>query len=242
GARGHAADDPVLDHRFLERHRDLLLGAEADRGIELVGVLDRRQPHGPHDEALVGDPEAHRVAQAVGVEEGAEGGGDRFGLGDLTVAEGPRGQRPDAGGDHARDAGLEPGLDRGNAAGLDLQAGDGTAGALLAAELRQRQLGAAEARAAGAWAAGPRARQADLFGQDRAHNVGGPRCPRGSYPSAAEARNNSLLPRNKWLTSDLAKAPYREMDDTRPASGSEPFEPGMSGAIRPPRGRSPSPT
>ena len=40
---GHAADDLVLEHGLVERHRHLLLGLEADRRLHLLRVLDRRQ-------------------------------------------------------------------------------------------------------------------------------------------------------------------------------------------------------
>ena len=64
-----AADDLVLEHRLVERHRHLLLGLEANRGLHLLGVLDRRQPHRPDDEALVADPEPHLLAELVLGEE-----------------------------------------------------------------------------------------------------------------------------------------------------------------------------
>ena len=62
---GDAADHLVVEHRLVERHRDLLLGLEADRGLELLRVLDRRQPQGADDDALVGDPEAHPLGELV---------------------------------------------------------------------------------------------------------------------------------------------------------------------------------
>ena len=221
---GGSADDAVLDHRFLERHRDLLLGAEADGGVELVGVLDRGQAQGAGDEALVGDPEADLAAEAVLVEEGAEGGGDGLGLGDLAVAEGLRRQRLDARLDHLRHAVLELGFDRGDAARLDLQPDHDAAGALLAAEARQRELGPAEgpATAAGTARFGPPqfgpagARQADLLGQEGAHRKGNAAGIRRLYPSAASALNKSVLPRSGGTPRGARTGAYREIGDTRP--------------------------
>jgi hypothetical protein len=47
---------PVHDG-LLERHRDVVLGLEADRGLQLVAVLDCGQPHAAHGDPLVGDAE-----------------------------------------------------------------------------------------------------------------------------------------------------------------------------------------
>ena len=66
---GDAADHLVVEDRLVERHRDLLLGLEADRGLELRRVLDRRQAQGADDDALVGDPEPHPLGELVLGEE-----------------------------------------------------------------------------------------------------------------------------------------------------------------------------
>ena len=60
------ADHLPVEHRLVERHRDVLLGLEADRVLELVGVLDRRQAQRAHGDPLVGDAEADGLAKACG--------------------------------------------------------------------------------------------------------------------------------------------------------------------------------
>ena len=77
----------MIEHRLLERHRDLLLGLEAHRGLELVGVLDRRQPQGANDDPLVGDAEADPAAQLVLGEERAQRRRQHLGVGHLAVVE-----------------------------------------------------------------------------------------------------------------------------------------------------------
>ena len=42
GLRGRAAHDLVLENRLVDRHRNLLLRLEADRGLHLLRILDRR--------------------------------------------------------------------------------------------------------------------------------------------------------------------------------------------------------
>ncbi len=63
------ADHAVVDHGLLEGHRDLLLGGEADRGVELLRVLDRGQAQGADDDPLVGDAQPHLLAELVLGEE-----------------------------------------------------------------------------------------------------------------------------------------------------------------------------
>ena len=118
--RADAADHPVVDHRLVERHRDLLLGREADRRVQLLRVLDRRQAQGAHDDALVGDAEPHPLGELVLGEEAAQRLGDGVGVGDLAVVEGlGRQRRGRGGGDAGRAVDLHFG--RGDAAGLDLE-------------------------------------------------------------------------------------------------------------------------
>ena len=60
-------DDPermVLEHRLVERHRDVVLGLEANRRGELLGVLERREIDRAHDDALVGDADAYLARRA----------------------------------------------------------------------------------------------------------------------------------------------------------------------------------
>ena len=120
---GGAADDPVVEDRLVERHRNLLLGLEADGGLLLGGVVDRGQPQRPHDDALVGDPEPDPAARACGGEEGAEGVRERLGVGHLAVAEGAVRQLAD--GDLAELPGLSLHLGGGDAVAGDLEADDG---------------------------------------------------------------------------------------------------------------------
>ena len=135
--RADSADHTVVDHRLVQRHRDLLLGGEADRGGELVRVLDRRQPQRSHDHALVGDAEADALAELVLGEEVAQRGGDAAGVGDLAVVERLRGER--RGGRRRQ---LQPPvaahLGSADAAGLDLEADQG--GFLRSALLKRGDL------------------------------------------------------------------------------------------------------
>ena len=87
---GNAADHLVLQHRLLERHRDLLLGLEANRGLHLGGVLDRRQAQGADDDVLVADPEPHSLGELVLGEELLEPGDEPV----RDRAPRPRGRRP----------------------------------------------------------------------------------------------------------------------------------------------------
>ena len=92
-----AADDAVVEDGLVERHRDLLLGLEADRRVELLRVLDRRQAQGADDDALVGDAEPDPLGELVLGEEGAQGVGERVGVDDLAVLEGVGGEGRDRG-------------------------------------------------------------------------------------------------------------------------------------------------
>ena len=62
---GNATDHLVLKHGLVERHRDLLLGLEADRCLHLLRILDHRQAHGADDDPLVADPESHLLGELV---------------------------------------------------------------------------------------------------------------------------------------------------------------------------------
>ena len=94
---GDAADDLVLEHRLVERHRHLLLGLEADRRLHLLRVLDRRQAHGADDDALVADPEPHPLGELVLGEERLQRRGEALGVEHLALVEGagrPAGRSP----------------------------------------------------------------------------------------------------------------------------------------------------
>ena len=117
-----AADDLVLEHRLVERHRHLLLGLEADGRVHLLRVLDRRQPQRADDDPLVADPEPHLLGELVLGEERLQ----RLGEACPRRRPRPRGRR------RARAARSPPrrsarmpltvDLGRGDAAGLDVEA------------------------------------------------------------------------------------------------------------------------
>ena len=58
-----------------------------DGGGERLRVVERRQVERAHDDALVGDAEAHALGQLVLGEERLERLGERDGVGDLAVAQ-----------------------------------------------------------------------------------------------------------------------------------------------------------
>ena len=91
---GDAADDLVLEHRLVERHRHLLLGLEADRRLHLLGVLDRRQAHHPDDEALVADPDPHPLGELVLGEERLQRRGEQARIEHLALVEGAGSRAP----------------------------------------------------------------------------------------------------------------------------------------------------
>ena len=121
---GDAADHLVLEHRLVERHRDLLLGLEANRGIHLLRVLDDRQAHGADDDALVADPEPHLLGQLVLGEEILQRGGEAVRVEHLALVEGTGRKRSDRRSAHLGRAVGAVHLGRGDAARLDLEAGD----------------------------------------------------------------------------------------------------------------------
>ena len=122
---GDAADHLMLEHRLVERHRDLLLGLEADRRLELLGVLDRRQAQRADDDPLVADAEPHPLGELVLGEERLQRLGEGVGVGDLALVEGARRRAGSiAAGDHLRRA-VDRDLGRGDAAGLDVETDDG---------------------------------------------------------------------------------------------------------------------
>ena len=58
---------------LFERHRHLVLGLEGDGGGELLAVGDRRQLERAQHGALVGDADAHALAEAAVGEQLAQG-------------------------------------------------------------------------------------------------------------------------------------------------------------------------
>ena len=65
--RADLAEHRVIHHGLVERHRDLVRRAETDRGLELVLVVDHRQPDRADRDLLVGEPEPNRPREAVSV-------------------------------------------------------------------------------------------------------------------------------------------------------------------------------
>ncbi len=121
---GNAADHLVLEHGLVERHRDLLLGLEADRGVHLLRVLDRRQAHGADDDVLVADAEPHPLGELVLGEERLQRLGEAIGVEHLALVEDAGLKRLDR---RCADPGRAVGalhLGRGDAARLDLEADD----------------------------------------------------------------------------------------------------------------------
>ena len=119
-----SGNDSVIEHRLVERHRDLVLRLEADRGLDLLRVLDQRQLHGPDDHALVGDPEPDQLAELVLREERSCSALDRASASRTS----PSLTMPGSSGaiavrlTCARAVGLD--LGGGDAAGLDVEADD----------------------------------------------------------------------------------------------------------------------
>ena len=82
-----------VEHRVVQRHRHLVLGLEGDRGGELLVVGDRRQLERAQHRALVGDADAHALAEPAVAEEVTQRLGERDLVEHFAVAHGVRGQR-----------------------------------------------------------------------------------------------------------------------------------------------------
>ena len=115
-------DDPervVLEDGLVELHGNVLLRLEADRGGDLLGGLQRRQVDGPHHDAVVGDADAHALAELVLGEHVAQDRRKRLDVDDLAIAN-------DAGRQRGRGGALDGHLaraafDGGDVAGLDVE-------------------------------------------------------------------------------------------------------------------------
>jgi hypothetical protein len=84
--------------RLVHRHRELVLGGEAHRRVELLGVAQVRQLHGSDDDLLVGDADADALAEAlVLAEQRAQGLGQRLRVGHLAVPDDARLERREGG-------------------------------------------------------------------------------------------------------------------------------------------------
>jgi hypothetical protein len=77
----------VLEHRLVERHRDVLLGLEANRRADLLRARQRRKVDRAHDDALVGDAHSDALGKLVLVEHLAKHCGERVDVDDLTIAD-----------------------------------------------------------------------------------------------------------------------------------------------------------
>ena len=116
------AERVMLEHGLLERHRDVVGRLEANRGVDLLGALERRKVERAHHDALVGDAEAHAPAELVLGEQVAQRGGERLDVDDLAVADDAGGKRRGGG---ALDLDLARArLDGGHVAGLDVETDD----------------------------------------------------------------------------------------------------------------------
>ena len=83
----HTLEHVVVQHRLLERHRKLLLRLEANRGLELLLVVDRRQLEHAERDLLAGDAEPDALGQVVLLEEGLDAVGEPVDVDDLTLVE-----------------------------------------------------------------------------------------------------------------------------------------------------------
>ena len=109
----------VLEDGLFKRHRDVLLRLEANRGGDLLGGLQRRQVHCPHHDPVVGDADAHALAELVLGEHVAQNRRERLDVDDLAVTH-------DAGRERGRGGVLDGHLarasfDGGDIAGLDVE-------------------------------------------------------------------------------------------------------------------------
>src|SRR3954471_22377443 len=121
----------MLEDRLIQRHRDLLLGLEANRCLHLLRVLDRGRAQGPRDHPLVADAEPYPLRKLVFGEERLQRLGKAVRAGNLSVLEDARGERP-----HRRrlelDGSVDVNLGSRDAAGLYVEADQ--VAALLAAD------------------------------------------------------------------------------------------------------------
>ena len=124
GLRGRAAHDLVLEDRLVDRHRNLLLGLESDRGLHFLRVLDRRQPQGPDDDALVADAETDLLRELVGRVHRLQALDEAVWVDDLALVECAALERVDTGGSGQLCGSVDPHFGRGDAARLNIEADD----------------------------------------------------------------------------------------------------------------------
>ena len=132
---GHALGEHlVVEHRLLERDRQHLLGAEADRVRELLRVVDAGDLEGADADPVVRDPEPDAaLRQLVLGEERLEGERERLGVAELAVDDDAV-VEPDTRGLHELGR-----LAVADARGRDLRAADLEADELLATAAAARE-------------------------------------------------------------------------------------------------------
>ena len=121
-------DDPPerleVEDRLVHRHRDVIRRLDADGRGERLRVVDRRKVERAHDDALVGDAQAHAARQVVLGEQRLERLGEGLRVGDLAVADDARAQMRDrAAGDG--DRAVDAHLGGGDVARVELEPDDG---------------------------------------------------------------------------------------------------------------------
>ena len=102
-----------VEHRLVDRHRDVVRRADAHGLLERLVVGEHRQVERAHDDALVRDAEAHARAEVVLGEERAQLVGERGRVRDLAVTQ-----------DAGRSCGHGALLDRELAVDVDLGGGE----------------------------------------------------------------------------------------------------------------------
>ncbi len=114
-------DHLPVQHSVLEGHRDVILGLEPDRGLELGLVVDSRQSQAPDGDPLAGDPHPDRLRELALREQLLERLAEGIRVGDLPLPEDPGAERDDAELADRRVA-VGRGLRGRDAAGLDVEA------------------------------------------------------------------------------------------------------------------------
>ena len=120
---GLAGNDLPVEDGLVERHGDVVLGLEANRGLELGRVVDARQAQRAHCHALVGDAEPDVLRKLVRGEQLLDRARELVGLVDLAVPEHAGGERRHAVGSDGRPS-VRAKLGGGDARGLDVEADD----------------------------------------------------------------------------------------------------------------------
>ena len=113
----------MLEYGLVERHRDVFLGLEANRRGDLLVVRERREVERPHDDSLVGHPDADAFAELVLREHLAQHAGQSFDVDDLAVPDHAGSEGNDSASIHSNLTGAR--LDGCHVAGLDVETYDG---------------------------------------------------------------------------------------------------------------------